>query len=315
MNGSISSPTPSPRQTFRAFWHGPPLDPYHQLCLRSIVDHGHHAELYTYDQDILVPSWVTRRDAREILQVEQVFVYKSGFGAGSPALHSDLFRYVMLQKQGDWWVDLDALLLRPDLPNDDFFFALGPPGTTIFSGVLKFPRHHPALDEAVDRSLSSIGAKTRWGDIGPRLVHELVQKYGLAQFTKPSVAAYPIPEPSLAALYDPERRQELMDRCSESCFLHLWNEASRFSGLPKFLGPPRGSFMDVLFDRHPFDTGFCERMRYAEVERWIENRNELHRLQREVRNMKAETKRIRSERDALQARLQANESRSIDGIA
>jgi nucleoside-diphosphate-sugar epimerase len=32
---------------------------------------------------------------------------------------------------------------------------LGPPGTTIFSGVLRFPRRHPALDEAVERSLSS----------------------------------------------------------------------------------------------------------------------------------------------------------------
>jgi hypothetical protein len=83
--------------TFRGFWHGPPLSPYELLCMRSVVAQGSRFELFTYDPAILVPEWVCRRDAREILPTDHVMVYRTGRGVGSPALHSDLFRYEMLE--------------------------------------------------------------------------------------------------------------------------------------------------------------------------------------------------------------------------
>ena len=40
---------------FQTFWHGSPLSPYQQLCLKSFVDHGHELTLYSY-HSIDVPA-------------------------------------------------------------------------------------------------------------------------------------------------------------------------------------------------------------------------------------------------------------------
>jgi hypothetical protein len=97
----------SDRQTVRCFWHGSDLGPYQLLCLGSFVRRAHGIELFTYDTGLAVPDWITRRDANEILPVDRVLHYRSGFGQGSPALHSDLFRYAMLHELGGWWIDLE----------------------------------------------------------------------------------------------------------------------------------------------------------------------------------------------------------------
>jgi len=79
-------------QIFRGFWHGRPLSSYELVCLRSVVAHGHRFELFTYDREILVPDWISRRDAQEIFPTDHVMAYHTGLGAGSPALHSDIFQ-------------------------------------------------------------------------------------------------------------------------------------------------------------------------------------------------------------------------------
>jgi hypothetical protein len=88
----------------------------------SFVDNGYQTEVFTYDSSLRVPEWVTRRDAREILPTDRVFHYQSGFGSGSPSLHSNLFRYLMLKTLGGWWFDLDILLLTAKVPQGDFLF-------------------------------------------------------------------------------------------------------------------------------------------------------------------------------------------------
>ncbi len=35
----------------RSFWHGPPLDPYMLICLRSFVKRGYPVEIFTYARD------------------------------------------------------------------------------------------------------------------------------------------------------------------------------------------------------------------------------------------------------------------------
>jgi hypothetical protein len=92
------------RQVFRSFWHGSPLSPYQLLCLRSFVDRGHTVEVFTHGRELSVPDWVQQRDAHEIFPTDHVLHYQSGFGAGSPSLHSNLFRYMMLQQLGGWWI-------------------------------------------------------------------------------------------------------------------------------------------------------------------------------------------------------------------
>ena len=177
--------------TFRGFWHGSQLGPYQLLCLRSFVAQGHGFELFTYDAGIDVPDWIARRDAREILPCDHVMVYRSGWGAGSPSLHSNLFRYAMLHRLGGWWVDLDVMLLRPDLPGgEEFFFHNG--HGSIASAVLRFPARDPLLAEAVRRSRAVSEDAALWGQTGPRLIDALVTEHGRRDKAFPPHAGFPL---------------------------------------------------------------------------------------------------------------------------
>jgi hypothetical protein len=276
-------------QTFRGFWHGSPLGPYQLLCLRSFVTHGHRVEVFSYDRGLAVPDWIIRRDANEILPGENVLHYRSGFGRGSPALHSDLFRYAMLRELGGWWIDLDVILLRADLPGDDLFFAsMGEDGPGLNTAVMKFPAGHRLLGAAVERCLALGEDVSFWGQIGPTLLTELVRRYGLVSSVRPWSSVHPIPWFDVAALFDPARCEQVLQACAGSLFLHLFNEVWRTAGIPRELGPPQGSFLDRMFCEHGLDLGFRHRMNYADVARWISNRNEWVRLEVRCERLEAE---------------------------
>lgn len=296
---SADANPPRARQTFRGFWHGCELGPYQLLCLRSFVTHGHQVEVFSYDRGLSVPDWVALRDAGEILPTDHVLHYRTGFGAGSPALHSNLFRYAMLHRLGGWWIDLDVVMLRPDPPPEEVFVAVATQaGDVTGNAVIKFPQGHELLAEAVDRCTALGENVSFWGETGPLLLTELLEKHGLAPYRRPAASAYPVPWSELVALFDPARCAEVQNRCIESYFLHLFNEAWRGSGIPVGLGPPEGSFLDQLFGRHDVDARFRERIKLPDVTRWIANRKEW--IRREEINRE------------IEARYRALEARSID---
>jgi hypothetical protein len=252
--------------TVRGFWDGAPLSPYQLVCLRSFVDHGFRVEVFTYDRELLFPSWVRRRDANEILPATRILQYPPpGFGHGSPALHSNLFRYAMLHALGGWWIDLDVVLLSPNLPTMDVFASATPDGIVVNS-VLRFPVGHPLLAEAVERCRER-GENCVWGDTGSALITPLMAKYQLSP--QPLEATYPVHYDEVPLLFDPARRAEVEARCADRCFLHLFNEIWRSSGLDQRLGPPLHSFLDRLFLQHDPGAEFPARMSSPEVERAI----------------------------------------------
>jgi Glycosyltransferase sugar-binding region containing DXD motif len=63
---------------------------------------------------------------REIWPADHVMSYQNqlDIGRGSFALHSNLFRYALLFEMGGWWTDLDVVLLRPELPQQEIFFSI-----------------------------------------------------------------------------------------------------------------------------------------------------------------------------------------------
>ena len=251
----------SAAQTFRGFWHGSALGPYQLLCLRSFVANGHRVEVFSYDRDLTVPGWITRRDAREILNSDKVLHYRFGLAAGSPALHADLFRYALLRRLGGWWIDLDVVMLDPDPIPDDVTVGYEPrPGLYVGNAIMRFPAGHALLAEAVERCIELGENVTVWGQTGPSLMRELVRKHDLARFCRPAQLLYPLnANDDLVALFDPAFRDEIRDRCARSWFLHLTNEIWREAGIPRDLGPPRGSFLDWLCAKHDFDSNFCDR--------------------------------------------------------
>jgi hypothetical protein len=270
-------------EIFRGFWHGSPIGPYQLLCLRSFVRHGHRVEVFTYD-DLNMPEWITRRDAREIFHANRILQYQSGFGRGSPALHSNLFRYVMLRKLGGWWVDIDVLLLEPKFPVSEFYFAQAAKDyMTVNTSVIKFPAGHPLLVDAVERCLALGENVSAWGQTGPTLLTELLEKHELLRFSRPWQTTYPVAWTDVIGLFDPARREEIASRCRGSIFLHLFNEIWRGAGIPGDLGPPAGSFLDLLFAENDLRTNFPARMNFENVTRWIMNRHDRIMLEEKYR--------------------------------
>jgi hypothetical protein len=261
----------SKAETLRTFWHGTPLSPYHLFCLHSFVARGHRIELFSYQPDLVVPDWIALRDAAEILPSERILRYQYGPGRGSPALHSNLFRYRMLERLGGWWIDADVLLMRAQLPDDEYFFA--PDGDHFSNAIVKFPLGHPLFAEAAVRCEAVAEAAT-WAQTGPVLFTELIRKFDLSRYGAAKDSCYPVLWNEIEALFDPARCGEMKARCNGAVFVHLYNEIWRRAGIPVGLAPPRGSYLDWLADELGFRFLSADRLQSAQVIRLIKQERE-----------------------------------------
>jgi hypothetical protein len=286
--------------TLHCFWHGSQLGPYQLVGLRSFVDQGHRVELYTYaNPDIEVPDWITRRDADEIWPADRVLSYQHGIGKGSFALHANLFGYAFLLKIGGWWIDLDVVLLRPQLPQQEIFFSMESydPVKATFS-VLKFPRGHPAIKEALARCVE-LGETPLYGVTGADLLTEMVVKHDLVKFGQPMELTFPISALEVPVLFDPMQYGPLLKKCSDSIFLHLFNETWRRAGIPRYLGPPEGSYIDHLLTKHGLPA-LSPRMEFEDVKRWTAYLTLHEEYQAGQRAFRVSNDALRSRVDALE---------------
>lgn len=294
-----------PREVVRGFWHGPPLNHYQALCLRSFLRNGFAVEVFTYQPDIGCPAGVTQRDAREVWPTDHVLRYQVGLGQGSPALHANLFRYKMLQRYGGWWIDLDVFCFPRPLPKLAYFFAAEPHDAAFFNNaILKLPQGHSLLEEAIEACIA-VGESAVWGQTGPHLLTKLVAEHGLAAHGRSHDFAYPVAWNEVAMLFDPDRCEEVKQRCQAAWFLHLFAEVWRGAGVPQRLGPPRGSFLDWLFNTFTPDLAFGPHMDFSDASRWIENRIERLILDSHMSTAKARLAELAAERDKLQNDLNA----------
>ena len=83
----------STNYTIGALWMEGALSFLEQLCLKSFVDAGHRVVLYHYGPLQNVPEGIELADANDIMSRDNFLTHER---TGSPALHSDLFRYKML---------------------------------------------------------------------------------------------------------------------------------------------------------------------------------------------------------------------------
>jgi hypothetical protein len=121
-------------------WIGPKLSPLEQLSALSLLETGHELTLYTYEDVQHVPDGVRVADARTLLPGPIVRHKKTG----SPALHSDLFRFELMRQTDATWVDLDVLALKP-LPTElDYVFGWENE-SSLNGAILKLPKTSRAL--------------------------------------------------------------------------------------------------------------------------------------------------------------------------
>ncbi|MGB0927207.1 MAG: glycosyltransferase family 2 protein [Pikeienuella sp.] len=203
----------SPEYQIGALWVEGPLSFLEQLCLKSFVDAGHHTILYKYGDVTNIPDGIEVRDANEVLPQTGFLTHER---TGSPALHSDLFRYKMLEK-GDRiiWADTDAYCVKAfETPNGHFYAweskrhvnggVLGlPPDSETLRELLEFTSDEFAIppwydderkaeyEAAAARGEPVHAGEMTWGVWGPHAVTHFLQKTGEIKYALPRHALYP----------------------------------------------------------------------------------------------------------------------------
>ena len=212
----------------QTLWIGPRLSAMERLSLRSFVAHGHDVHLYTYGDVEGVPAGTRVKDANEILPRSRVFQY-SEFASYSG--FSNYFRYRLLLLRGGWWIDADVICLRPfdDLAAEHVFAAEDHEGTRyVSSAAIKAPVGSAAMEWAWQECDARDPATIRWGETGPRLLGQAVQRFDLESHVQPPSSFCPIGYADWERVLEPDA-----DLAGAPYALHLWNEMWRRAGRDK----------------------------------------------------------------------------------
>jgi hypothetical protein len=225
----------------QGFWIGNALSAMERLSIASFLAHGHDYHLYVYEPVAGVPDGATLQDAAEILPRSRAFMYSeqkswSGF--------SNFFRYKLLLERGGWWFDTDFVCLRPmDFEEDHVFaseFTLGRQMVT--SGAIKAPAGSAAMQYAWEVCQLKDPAKLVWGETGPALMEEAVEKFSMHDRVQPWKTFCPVGYSSWEDVIRRRYRDDLLDG---SYTLHFWHERWRSSGRDK----NRHYHRDSLYER------------------------------------------------------------------
>ena len=255
--------------TIQSLWIGTRLSTLEQLSIRSFLDHGPAFHLYVYHDVVDRPLGVALKDANEILAESEIFEYPD---RKSVAAFANIFRYKLLLERGGWWADTDLVCLRPlDLSDAHVFVSesvalrgVAAPQTVVGNCLIKAPAGSPAMELALRRSLARDRATLRWGEIGPRLVGEVVDALGLARFVQPPAAFCPIGYGAwreVIAVLPPSLPPD-------AYAVHFWNEMWRLAGLDKDAEYPASSLYERLKDRHLRRTNRALPAAFADDDGW-----------------------------------------------
>lgn len=221
----------------QVMWVGPRLGVIERISIGSFLDNGHKVILYVYGPVEGVPAPVEVRRADEIVPYSAVNRWKH------MGVFADYWRSVLMNKLGGWWVDLDAICLRPfDFPDKEFVIGQCEHPGQLASGIIRFPMGHPVVkrwNEVAEKAPYDV----YWGHIGPRLLTDTIIELGLLEEALPGRVFYPL-------LYSPpELKRLFLSSCSDiegSHSVHFWGNILRRSGIPYETGRFRRT---CLFER------------------------------------------------------------------
>ncbi|MFN8309498.1 MAG: glycosyltransferase [Chitinophagales bacterium] len=154
-------------QQVNGLWIGGALSPIEMLCIQSFRYHGYTFKLWTYQDVANIPEGTEIGNANDIIPESGVFNYakinRFGFGKGSYAGFSDIFRYKLLYEKGGIWVDMDISCLSPvaELDADYFFRSHHLAGAV--GNVLKAPKGCELMRYCYERAQKEVTAEnTNW---------------------------------------------------------------------------------------------------------------------------------------------------------
>ena len=233
------------RVRLHTLWIGPSLGRFERACLRSALRQGHQVTLHCYDVPAGVPDGVDLADAGSLVPRTRIIRHR----AGSPALFSNLFRYLLQQRGLGTWIDADLYLVAPiDGERPTLFGRQGP--QRLNNAVLRLPQDSPLLppliglfdetevpfwlDEAEQaaaaqrlRETGRTGlAQMPWGSAGPTALTAVARRFGLEDVALPPEVFYPAPWRIAQWILNPVVKLEHIVRPG-TVAVHLWNELIR----------------------------------------------------------------------------------------
>ena len=216
-----------------------------RLSIASFLDNGHEYHLYAYEPIAGVPEGVVMQDAEPIIPRSRAFQYSkhrtwSGF--------ANSFRYKLLLERGGWWADTDLICLKPFDFEDEYVFSsefsVGRQMVNI--GAIKAPAGAPVLSYMWEVCESKDPTKLVWGETGPALMQEAVEKFSMHRFVKSWQAFCPVGFREWSRVLDPDRPQI----GPESYAVHLWHEMWRAANQDKDAHYHPESLYEQLRERH-----------------------------------------------------------------
>ena len=262
-----------------ALWIGGDLSFLEQLCLKSFVDAGHAVTLYSYEPIGNAPAGVDLADARDILPQNDFLRHGR---TGSPALHSDLFRYHLLAKcDRTIWADTDAYCVKRFETGTGHFFAWES-DHGVNGGVLGLPQDSEALGRLLeftadeyaippwfsDAARAELEAKKAagtpvhagempWGVWGPHALTHFLKETGEIRHALPRVALYPVAYKDRRLLLRPG--VDAAEFVTEETFsIHFYNRRTRARLLEVYDGTPRPrSIIGKLLRKHGIDPALA----------------------------------------------------------
>lgn len=226
----------------QGLWIGPELSVMEQMSIGSFLLNRHEYHLYVYDEPKNVPVGTVIKHAVEILPASRIFQYKhfptyAGF--------ANFFRYKLLLERGGWWADTDTICLKPfDFPEQHVFATEICNGQEVVtSGIIKAPKGSPAMAYAWEVCQTKEPDKLGWGETGPRLMGEAVERFSLGEYRQPAHVFCPLDYSNWAQILEPDGNATLDKR---SYAIHLWNERWRAAGQDKNAAYPEKCLYEVL---------------------------------------------------------------------
>ena len=176
----------------QGLWIGEALSTMEQLSIASVLCHGHEFHLYTYGEVAGVPPGTVVRDAEAVLPASRIFFYPhEKFYGASPTSSATSCCW----RDGGWWADVDMVCLEPfDFPAEYVFASEPAPGGAVpTNGLLRVPAGSAVMAEACEICERKDPGTLSWGETGPKLLGELLERHGLAGCVQPPEVFCPDP--------------------------------------------------------------------------------------------------------------------------
>ncbi len=258
-----------------ALWMEGRLSFLEQLCLKSFVDAGHNVVLYHYGTLQNVPHGIELGDANEFLPRANFLTHQR---TGSPALHSDVFRYKMLEKSKNTiWADTDAYCMKPFETETGHYYGwesekhinggvLGLPADSdtlrelleFTSDEFSIPPYYgedyvKELEEKRDVGNSVHASEMPWGVWGPHAVTHFLHKTGEDRYAFPQDVLYPFTFRDRGKMLKPNF--DVSPWITENtCSVHLYGRRMRARLVEREGGAPHPkSLLGKLLIKHDID--------------------------------------------------------------